>query len=206
GRMRKVWTLVSALAVGFGIWATHFVAMLSFRPGFELNYDVGLTALSLLIAILLCGGGLGLAVWGHGRHDRFLGGAVLGVGISSMHYVGIAALVLGGNLVWDGRLVGLSILAGIVLSGLAVATAIGGGRARLFGGAGLLTLAICAMHFTAMAAADFSNCLPRANLGWEIDGGLMSVIVALITLFTLSAALGSIVLDEADRRRTERED
>ena len=45
------------LAVGFGIWATHFVAMLAFRPGFTLSYDVGLTAASLAIAILVCGAG-----------------------------------------------------------------------------------------------------------------------------------------------------
>jgi len=205
GRMRKVWTLVSALAVGFGIWATHFVAMLSFRPGFELNYDVGLTALSLLIAILLCGGGLGLAVWGHGRHDRFLGGAVLGVGISSMHYVGIAALVLGGNLVWDGRLVGLSILAGIVLSGLAVLVGLGEGRHRMARAAGLLTLAICAMHFTAMGAADFSQCFPVWQRGAQVDGDLMSLAVACISFLIVAAALGGAVLDEADRRRTARE-
>ena len=48
GRMRNVWTAVAAMAVGFGIWATHFVAVLAFRPGFTLSYDIWLTALSLL--------------------------------------------------------------------------------------------------------------------------------------------------------------
>ncbi|WP_162249135.1 EAL domain-containing protein [Devosia sp. Root685] len=205
-RARLIWTTVSALSVGLGIWSTHFVAMLAFRPGFALQYDILLTGVSLLIAIGICGAGLAMAIRATGTADRFLGGAVIGVGISSMHYVGIAALLLEGQLLWNNGLVGLSILAGIVISGLAVVTAMGAGRARLFSGAGLLTLAICAMHFTAMGAADFSNCLPLLHDGAEIDGGVMSVIVALITLFILGAALGSIVLDEADRRRTERED
>jgi NO-binding membrane sensor protein with MHYT domain len=205
GRMRLVWTGVSALSVGLGIWSTHFVAMLAFRPGFALQYDIVLTGVSLLIAVAVCGGGLAMAIRGTHPMDRFLGGAVIGVGISSMHYVGIAALLLDGQLVWHSGLVGLSILAGIVLSGFAVLTATIGGRQRLVAGAGLLTLAICAMHFTAMGAADFSNCLPLTRLGGEIDAGLMSIIVALITLGILAAALGSIVLDEADRRRTARE-
>ena len=205
GRMRLIWTGVSSLAVGLGIWSTHFVAMLAFRPGYALQYDIVLTAVSLLIAIGVCGLGLAMAIGGAGKADRFLGGAVIGVGISSMHYVGIAALLLDGELGWNNGLVGLSILSGIVLAGLAVLTAMGSRRGHLFGGATLLTLAICAMHFTAMAAADFSACRPLANTGAEIDGGLMSIIVALITLGILAAALGSIVLDEADRRRSERE-
>jgi diguanylate cyclase (GGDEF)-like protein len=205
-RARRIWTAISAISVGLGIWSTHFVAMLAFRPGYALQYDILLTATSLLLAIAVCGAGLSMAIRATGRADRFLGGAVVGVGISTMHYVGIAALLLDGQLIWNGQLVGVSIIAGIVLSGLAVLVAMGPGRRRLFGGAGVLTLAICAMHFTAMGAADFSNCLPLVRVGAEIDGAVMSIIVALITLFILAAALGSVVLDEADRRRTEREE
>lgn len=205
GRMRLVWIVVSAMSVGFGIWATHFVAMLAFRPGFELHYDIGLTALSLLIAVIICGAGLTMSILGSGLRDNLLGGAVVGVGISSMHYVGIAALVMGGALEWNGGAVGISILAGIVLSALAVAVAQGATRFRTSTSALLLTLAICAMHFTAMAAADFSACFPLAANGSQADAGLMSFAVALISLVLLAAAFGSAMLDEADRRRTARE-
>ena len=205
GTLRDLWTLISALAVGFGIWATHFVAMLSFRPGFEFNYDLGLTALSLLIAIALCGAGLWLAIRSDQRHDRFLGGAVIGVGISAMHYVGIGALVLGGNLGWNGGMVGLSILAGIGFSGLAVMVGLGRGRLHASRAAGLLTLAICAMHFTAMGAADFSRCFPLPQDGAQMDGMLLSLTIALISFLIVAAAVGGAVLDEADRRRTARE-
>ena len=53
--MRSVWLCVAAIAVGFGIWSTHFVAMLSFDIGFPATYEVGLTLASLLIAIGILG-------------------------------------------------------------------------------------------------------------------------------------------------------
>lgn len=204
GRMRHVWNAVSSLAVGLGIWATHFIAVLAFRPGFALSYDLGLTALSLGIAVLICGGGIGLAVHSKGRVDRVLGGVTVGVGISTMHYTGIAALMLEGDIAWQSGAVTLSILAGMALAGLSFAMTLRRGWRWNLAAAGLLTAAICAMHFTAMAAADFSNCLPMQN-GAELDGGLMSVIVALLSILVLAAAIGSLVLDEADRRRTARE-
>ena len=202
--MRMVWTGVAALAVGFGIWATHFVAVLAFRPGFTLDYDLGLTALSMLIAILVCGAGIAVAVRGTSVWDHVLGGAVVGVAISSMHYAGIAALIMGGNLHWNPGLVALSILSGIVLGGLAFRIGMGRSMRGLFGGAFLLTGAICAMHFTAMAAADFSFCFPLSANG-SVDGFWLSVALAFISVLLLALALGSTMLDEADRRRTERE-
>ncbi|WP_082554954.1 EAL domain-containing protein [Devosia sp. Root635] len=204
GRVRLTWTVVAALAVGFGIWATHFVAVLAFRPGFTLSYDVGLTTTSLLIAILVCGAGIAMAIRGSSAADHFLGGAVVGVAISSMHYAGIAALVMGGDLGWNPAMITTSILAGIVLGGLAFVSAMGTGTRRLLGGAGLLTLAICAMHFTAMGAADFSRCFPLVANG-SIHNGWLAVALAFISVLILGAALGSVLLDEADRRRTARE-
>jgi diguanylate cyclase (GGDEF)-like protein len=204
GRMRTAWTAVAALAVGFGIWATHFVAVLAFRPGFTLGYDLWLTVLSLLIAILVCGAGIAMAIRGTSTMDRFLGGAIVGVAISSMHYAGIAALVMGGSLVWNPALVATSIIAGIVLGGLAFATGMQGNIRRLLAGALLLTLAICAMHFTAMASADFSLCFPLSADG-GLDSFWLSIALAFISVLLLALALGSTALDEADRRRTERE-
>ena len=201
GRLGTIWISVAALAVGFGIWATHFVAMLAFQPGFTLHYDIVLTAASLVIAIGVCGAGIAMASRGDSTTDHFLGGAVVGVAISSMHYTGIEALLMGGGIGWNGALVGASILAGIVLSGLAFTAS---SRGRLAVGALLLTLAICAMHFTAMGAADFSRCFPLSADG-EIDSGWLAIGVALVSLFILGVTFASAVLDEQDRRRTARE-
>ena len=61
GRMREVWVWVAATASGFGIWATHFIAMLAYAPGVPSGYNVALTLLSLAAAIALTGVGLTVA-------------------------------------------------------------------------------------------------------------------------------------------------
>lgn len=203
GRMRNLWNAVAALAVGFGIWTTHFVAVLAFRPGFTFGYDLGLTLLSLAIAIVVSGLGIAMAIRGAGMRDHFLGGAVVGVGISSMHYTGMAALILGGSIAWDGRAVAVSIIAGMLLGGHSVTWAMREGWKNLALGVGLLTLAICVMHFTAMSAADFSRCFPLAPEA-DIAGGWIAAAVALVSLLILTAAFGSVLLDE-DQRRSGRE-
>ena len=62
GHMRGVWLVVSAISTGFGIWATHFVAMLAFTPGIPSGYNITLTVLSLVAAILLTGAGLAVSL------------------------------------------------------------------------------------------------------------------------------------------------
>lgn len=204
GRMRLVWNGISALSVGIGIWATHFVAVLAFQPGFQFGFDMGLTAMSLLISILVCGGGIGMAVHGTTIWDRIVGGAAVGVGITVMHYTGMASLLMDGQIVWQSGAVTISILAGMVLASLAFVVGAEGNRGRSLLGAGLLTSAICAMHFTAMAAADFSACTALVGAG-EMNTGLLSLVVALTSLMVLAAAFGSVMLDEVDRRHTMRE-
>jgi diguanylate cyclase (GGDEF)-like protein len=204
GWMRHAWVGVAALAVGFGIWATHFIAVLAYRPGFELGYDLWMTVLSAMIAIVISGTGIALAVAGGGRWDRLLGGAVVGIGISSMHYVGMASLVIGGNIGWNGGLVATSIIAGMALGATAVFVGTRRGLANRLAGAGILTLAICAMHFTAMGAADFSLCFPIAANA-IVDKGLISTLIATVSIVILGVALAAALLDEADRRRTARE-
>mgnify|MGYP003637128769 CR=1 FL=1 len=199
GRRRLIWVCVAAVAVGLGIWSTHFVGMLALRPGFTLSYDLALTAVSLLIAIAI--GGLGIALAAHGRTalDHGLGGAVVGIAIACMHFTGIAALVMGGAIGWNAELVALSILAGMGLGALSFLAA---HYNRLLLGAALLTLAICGMHFTAMRAADLSACYPLMLAG-AVDNGWLSLGVALISLLVLGAASGSVLLDRAERRRAQ---
>ena len=75
GRMRQVWLGVAATATGFGIWATHFIAMLAFSPGIPSAYNIALTFLSLIAAIFLTGAGLCIALTSI-RGSEWLGGAI----------------------------------------------------------------------------------------------------------------------------------
>src|SRR3954468_18690693 len=76
GHMRDLWLAVSAVSTGFGIWATHFIAMLAFTPGIPSGYNIALTALSLVAAVLLTGVGLVIAVTSTSGARAWLGGAV----------------------------------------------------------------------------------------------------------------------------------
>src|ERR1700730_5031362 len=86
GQMRGVWLTVSAISTGFGIWATHFIAMLAFTPGLPSGYNIVLTILSLVAAILLTGAGLAMSLIPNWRHGPWIGGAIVAGGIAAMHY------------------------------------------------------------------------------------------------------------------------
>src|ERR1700712_6151045 len=75
GHMRSVWLAVSAISAGFGIWATHFIAMLAFTPGIPSGYNIVLTILSLVAAVLLTGAGLAVSLVRDWRAAPWLGGA-----------------------------------------------------------------------------------------------------------------------------------
>ena len=155
GHMRVVWLAVSAISTGFGIWSTHFIAMLAFSPGIPNGYNISLTALSLIAAIVLTGAGLAMSMQPKWRLGPWLGGAVVGGGIATMHYLGMAAFEIEGTILWDPTLVAASILLGTVIGAAALPAGLHGQSERWKAtGALLLTLAICSHHFTAMGAAS----------------------------------------------------
>src|SRR5215472_167742 len=105
GQMRLTWLTVSATATGFGIWATHFIAMLAFSPGIPSAYNISLTILSLIGAITITGAGLAVALSAASPWATWIGGMIVGGGIAVMHYTGMAAFEIAGRLLWDVPLV-----------------------------------------------------------------------------------------------------
>src|ERR1700734_1852409 len=120
GRTQLVWLTLDAAAAGCGIWATHFIAMLAYDPAIGASYNLVVTVLSLLIAVLITGAGLGTALLNFGRWTAIGGGAIVGVGIAAMHYTGMMALELPGRIFWSPNLVVASIALGIAFGGLAL--------------------------------------------------------------------------------------
>lgn len=84
-RTRLIWIAIAGAAIGYGIWATHFIAMLAYEPGVPTGYGITLTALSLAVAMMLTSCGLGLAASDSSGWRAPVGGAVIGAGIASMH-------------------------------------------------------------------------------------------------------------------------
>jgi signal transduction histidine kinase len=202
-RAGAAWLAAAAIVTGSGIWATHFIAMLSFRPSTLITYDVGLTALSVGIAIVVSGAGYVLA----SRNGGAVGGAVVGLGISAMHFTGMAGVVAPALKHWDGLYVAAAIAIGVALSAAAVASA---QRRRDIKGrlraASLLALGIVGMHFTAMAAFSLE---PDPRIGY-IDQPIdapewLAIAVAAVTFLIVGLGLVGAVLDEHLAGRAARE-
>ena len=201
-----VWLAVAAMSTGFGIWATHFIAMLAFSPGVGTAYNVALTFLSLIIAIVMTGLGSAIAIIPRWSAGPWLGGAVIGAGIAAMHYTGMAAFEVPGQISWDPTLVRASIALGGLLGAAALFVGLyGDARRWTLLGALLLTAAICSLHFTAMGAA---SVVPDPTIDLSASSlptDLLAVAVALASFVVLALALGGVAIDLRDRRRAERE-
>jgi diguanylate cyclase (GGDEF)-like protein/PAS domain S-box-containing protein len=206
GRMRGVWLTVSAISTGFGIWATHFVAMLAFTPGIPSGYNIALTLLSLIVAILLTGMGLWVSLLPGWRHGPWVGGAIVAGGIAAMHYMGMAAFEIAGVVVWDPVLVAASILVGALIGAIALPVGLHGDSEKWkIGGALLLTLAICSHHFTAMGAVSIVPDPTMVVSQSALPAEWLALGVAIASLAILGMAAAGVIVDIRDQRRSELE-
>ncbi len=206
GGLRYLWLGVSAISTGFGIWATHFVAMLAFSPGIPSGYNIVLTALSLVAAILLTGAGLAIALIPNSRIAPAIGGGIVAGGIAAMHYTGMAAFDLQATMQWDVTLVIVSIVIGAAFGALALPVGLHRDtHAWRIGGALLLTLAICSHHFTAMSAVTIIPDPSIAISPLAVPAIWLALGVALISFAIIGLAVAGIALDIRDRRRSDLE-
>ena len=203
---RGRWVAVGAVSGGSGIWATHFIAMLAFEPGLPSGYNLPLTSLSLLYAVVLTACGLSLALARGLPTAAFIGGLVLGAGIAAMHYTGMAAYEISGHVRWDPILVTASLLLGAMLGAAALtfAAASKASQAHLLASA-LLVLAICSHHFVAMGAVTIVPD-PTINLSESaLPARWLAAVVALASFAILLLAGAAVALDMRDRRQSARE-
>ncbi|SDG99058.1 diguanylate cyclase (GGDEF) domain-containing protein [Bradyrhizobium sp. Rc2d] len=201
-RTQLIWIAIAGAAIGYGIWATHFVAMLAYEPGVTTGYGIVLTALSLATAMLLTSGGFGVAVGDSGRWRAAAGGVIIGGGIASMHYLGMWALEVPGRVAWSLDLVFVSIILGMCLGYAALAVAIRYQNYRgTLAAAVLLTLAIVSHHFTAMGAVQITPDPTRATGALSLSPAVLALAIAGVALSVLGMSLIGVL---ADRRLASR--
>ncbi len=206
GFLRPVWLCVAATATGFGIWATHFIAMLAYSPGMPSGYNVALTVASLIAAIALTGLGFATALSPEIPGARWLGGGIVGGGIAVMHYTGMAAFEIEGRIHWDPSLVVASIALGTLIGAVALPVGLRDRSMKsMVSGAVLLTLAICSHHFTAMSAAALIADPTIVVSPSAISTNWLAIFVSIAALTILLLTLAGLALDIRDRRHAERE-
>src|SRR4051812_41037622 len=115
--LRFSWLAIGAFAMGSGIWAMHFIGMLAYVLPIPVHYDPGMTALSIVPAILAAGVALHVVARPVVTTGRLLiGGTLMGAGIGAMHYTGMSALQLGALVRYDPTLFAASIVVAVVLA------------------------------------------------------------------------------------------
>ncbi len=203
GRVRLLWLAGGAAAMGLGIWSMHYVGMLAFSLPVPVLYDWPTVLLSLLAAVFASGVALFVVSRKKlGWARAAIGAAIMGSGIATMHYTGMAAMRLPAMCSYDPLLFALSVAFAILIS-LAAIWLTFHFREETWAPAGWKALtavvmgaAIPVMHYTGMAAARFtpSAMVPdTANAVSTSTVGLTGV--TSVTLLVLGVAVMTSVLD-----------
>ena len=161
GRARASWLLLATLSIATtGIWVMHFVAMLGFTiQGQSIRYSVPITILSMVVAVVVVG--IGTFIVGFSRAGllpRLTGGTIIGIGVASMHYIGMAAVRVQDKLTYSPVIVAASVVIAIIAGTAALWAAL-----RLdtiwstIVAALIMGVAVSGMHYTAMAALRVQN-------------------------------------------------
>lgn len=202
--MKRMWFCSGSCALGLGIWSMHFVGMLAWKPSISMTHQSGLTLASLVMAIAISVFALGLGgikhvcVW-----TLMAGGSVLGAAIATMHYTGMAAMTMDGmRWHYDTSRVVLSVAIAIIAATPALMLFRIHGEAlkkrsawyyRLLS-AGVMSLAICGMHYTGMFAmmmdshpSIVARATAESNTFWL--AGSVAVATLMILGFTLMQLL-----------------
>lgn len=207
GAGRLIWLAASALVLGGGIWAMHFIAMLALHLGMEVSYGAGLTLASLLLAVLATGVALLSASRpGVGFEGILLSGIFMGLGIVGMHYTGMAAMRMPGSMTFDMIHVGAAIVLAISASTVAIWLAFRNHSVYQRAGAALaLGFGIAGMHYVAMMGVTFTghgdahDALQAADAA--LVGGIGSAsLVAVVTAATFAIFIALLLAAAYDRR------
>lgn len=192
-RPRALWLSLAAVALGGGgIWVMHFIAMLGFGvQGVELRYDIELTLLSAVLAVVMVGAGLFIVGFGDRRVINLLaGGAVTGGGVAAMHYVGMYALSATAHYHYAPALVALSVVIALVAATAALWFSLWVDGAWATTGAALIMgVATTGMHYTGMLALQVHAHKDMENM--PIEGVPVSQV---LPVFVIGIALVSAVL------------
>jgi PAS domain S-box-containing protein len=203
GWTRAVWLLGGAGAMGTGIWSMHYIGMLAFILPIPVAYHWPTVLLSLFAAILASVVALGVVSRQKMGWFRALAGSVLmGAGIASMHYIGMAAMRLPAICQFNSFLVVLSVVFAVLISLVALwitfhfrdqKTGIGWEK---LAGAVVMGAAIPVMHYTGMAAASFTPSGMPPDLFHAVSiSALGTAGIAAATFIVLGLALLTSLVD-----------
>jgi NO-binding membrane sensor protein with MHYT domain len=156
GSARLRWLLLAAVSIGVtGVWVMHFIAMLGFTiPGETITYNVPVTIFSAVVAVVFVAGGLLIVGFrGDGPQQLLLGGLIIGLGVASMHYIGMTAMRMPAMVHYNSFLILVSVLIAVLAGTAALWAGLHlRGLWSTLGASLIMGVAVSGMHYTGMAA------------------------------------------------------
>lgn len=194
---KLAWVIFGASTMGLGIWSMHFIGMIALSLPIAVAYDLLTTVISVLPAILACSVVFWIMQLEYNRPAHYLiGGVLLGSGIGLMHYIGMSAMQLNADIVYDKNLFVVSIIVAVLLATVALKIerhAINLDRYQFINkqqvlGSVFMGLATSGMHYTAMSAASFE---PHSSMSAIVGIGQteLSIMVSTAMLMVMLIAI-----------------
>ena len=175
-----------ALAAGLGVWTTHFIAILAYRPDLLLRYDAFITVLSAIVGVAAVGLPMVAITRAGTRKTRSIAAAMAGAGIWCMHAVGITGMLDCAHFFsWPTNMAGMMLGTVVMVSWQ---------RNRRWArsrpaGALLFALAVCATHFVSLAGDVVIASIDQGRAGIMSQG----LVAACIALAVSATCLGSLL-------------
>ena len=207
GYARMLWHMGGSFSMGTGIWGMHFIGMLALELPVSVSYDLFLTFISWLLAVVASIIVLSVISRNHPGWLVWISCAVMmGIGITGMHYVGMFAMQIQPAIQYDFRLLLLSFAIAILISlaAIFIIHMIGLyndqekiGKTLLWtkiSAALAMAIAISGMHYTGMSAAIF----PEEFISTDLDGlggDRLGMLVTLAVVMVLLTALYAAIFD-----------
>ncbi|MFI1916813.1 MHYT domain-containing protein [Nocardia sp. NPDC020380] len=199
---RSGWLFAASIAIGgTGIWVMHFIAMLGFTiHGATIRYNIPITLLSALIAMVAVWTGLSIVARGKGFGRLLAGGTVTGLAVGAMHYSGMYAMKTDAVIHYDPLLVTVSMVIAVVAATVALwFTLVITGIWATIAAALIMGVAVCGMHYTGMASMS-AHMSDHASTPSGVSAmGLLAPLMISVSMVTL-VLLIHVGLTEVDDR------
>ena len=200
------WLLAGSITLGSGIWSMHFIGMLAYEMNMPMTYDFGLTVFSGIIALVAAALAMYLLGWKKLTLRRIsTGGLIIGLGIASMHYLGMEAMIMPAHISYDPFLFILSLVVAVTAATAAlwIAHRLSSLKHKhhnffMIGASIVMGIAIAGMHYIGMAAAIYT---PVQNTLMHIDDFDNSILIWTITIITLLVISSSLL---ASKNKSEK--
>ena len=202
-KARQHWCFLSGITGGASVWATHFIAMIGYQPGVPIALNGSLTVASALVAVIGLWMGITFATIRNNVAGMLLGGLVIGLAISAMHYLGMFAYRAEGIVRWLPGYVVASMALSILFAVLTINRLRKDSPHSLVIATGLFVLAIVSLHFIGMAAFTITplNGVSAAEQGDQFVA--LAGSIALVAMLIVGMGLSMQRVDFRTRERSE---